>query len=65
MIRRTRRGDIITNRHMHTTRQWFHFPPGTLRIPCMPAGDSSRCRASVPGDAGPGVSRTLILSLSS
>jgi hypothetical protein len=29
MIRRTRRGDIITNRHMHSTRQWFHFPPGT------------------------------------
>jgi hypothetical protein len=29
MIRRTRRGDIITNRHTHSTRQWFHFPPGT------------------------------------
>jgi hypothetical protein len=36
-----------------------------LRIPRMPAGDSSRCRSSVPCDAGPGVSRTLILSLSS
>jgi hypothetical protein len=29
MIRRTRRGDIITNRHMDSTRQWFHSPPGT------------------------------------
>jgi thiol-disulfide isomerase/thioredoxin len=37
----------------------------TVRIPCMPAGDSSRCRSSVPCHAGPGVSRTLILSLSS
>jgi hypothetical protein len=36
-----------------------------LRIPRMPAGDSSRCRASVPGHAGPGVSRTLLLSSSS
>ena len=36
-----------------------------LRIPRIPAGDSSRCRSSVPCDAGPGVSRTLILSLSS
>src|ERR1700680_1300975 len=25
-----------------------------LRIPCMPAGDSSRRRSSVPCDAGPG-----------
>jgi hypothetical protein len=30
MIRRTRRGDIITNRHMHSTKPWFHFPVGTL-----------------------------------
>ena len=29
MIRRTRRGDIITNRHMHSTKSWFHFPVGT------------------------------------
>jgi hypothetical protein len=29
MIRRTRRGDIITNRHMHSTKPWFHFPVGT------------------------------------
>ena len=29
MIRRTRRGDIITNRHMQTTKPWFHFPVGT------------------------------------
>jgi hypothetical protein len=36
-----------------------------LRIPRMPAGDSSRCRASVPCHAGPGVSRTLILWVSS
>jgi hypothetical protein len=36
-----------------------------LRIPRMPAGDSSRCRASVPGHAGPGMSRTLLLSSSS
>jgi hypothetical protein len=25
MIRRTRRGDIITNRHMYSTKPWFHF----------------------------------------
>jgi uncharacterized protein YbaP (TraB family) len=37
----------------------------SVRIPCMPAGDSSRCRAIVPHDAGPGLSRTWILSLSS
>jgi hypothetical protein len=30
MIRRTRRGDIITNRHMHSTKPWFHLPVGTL-----------------------------------
>jgi hypothetical protein len=30
MIRRTRRGDIITNRHLHNTKPWFHFPVGTL-----------------------------------
>ena len=29
MIRRTRRGDIITNRHIHSTKPWFHFPVGT------------------------------------
>ena len=29
MIRRTRRGDIITNRHVHSTKPWFHFPVGT------------------------------------
>jgi hypothetical protein len=29
-----------------------------VRIPRMPAGDSSRCRAIVPSDVGPGVSRT-------
>jgi hypothetical protein len=29
MIRRTRRGDIITNRQTHSAHQWFHFPPGT------------------------------------
>ena len=29
MIRRTRRGDIITIRHTHSTKPWFHFPVGT------------------------------------
>jgi hypothetical protein len=30
MIRRTRSGDdIITNRPMHSTKPWFHFPVGT------------------------------------
>lgn len=29
MIRRTRRGDIVTNRHTHSTKPWFHFPVGT------------------------------------
>jgi hypothetical protein len=29
MIRRTRRGDIITNCHIHSSRLWFHFPVGT------------------------------------
>ena len=29
MIRRTRSGDIITNRHIHSTKPWFHFPAGT------------------------------------
>jgi hypothetical protein len=29
MIRRIRRGDIITNRHTHSTKPWFHFPVGT------------------------------------
>jgi hypothetical protein len=29
MIRRTRRSDIITNRHMHSTKPWFHFSVGT------------------------------------
>jgi hypothetical protein len=29
MIRRTRSGDIITNRRMHSTKPWFHFPVGT------------------------------------
>jgi len=29
MIRRTRRGDIISNRHVHSTKPWFHFPVGT------------------------------------
>jgi|KBSMisStaDraftv2_1062788.scaffolds.fasta_scaffold1237848_2 hypothetical protein len=29
MIRRTRSGDIITNRQMRSTKPWFHFPVGT------------------------------------
>jgi hypothetical protein len=29
MIRRTRSGDIITTRHMYSTKPWFHFPVGT------------------------------------
>ena len=29
MIRRTRRGDVITNRHAQSTKPWFHFPVGT------------------------------------
>ena len=29
MIRRTHRGDVISNRHMHSTKPWFHFPVGT------------------------------------
>ena len=29
MIRRTRRGDIISNRHTHSTKPWFPFPIGT------------------------------------
>ena len=30
MIRRTRRGDIVTNRQIQSTKLWFHFPVGTL-----------------------------------
>ena len=39
MIRRTRSGDIITNRHIHSTKPWFHFPAGTPteRITVAPA----------------------------
>ena len=29
MVRRTGRGDIVTDRHMHSTKPWFHFPVGT------------------------------------
>jgi hypothetical protein len=29
MIRHIRSGDIITNRHLHSTKPWFHFPVGT------------------------------------
>jgi hypothetical protein len=29
MIQRTRRGDIVTNRHTHSTKPWFNFPAGT------------------------------------
>jgi hypothetical protein len=29
MIRRTRRGDIVTNSHVYSTKPWFHFPVGT------------------------------------
>ena len=29
MIRRTRRGDVITNRHANSTKPWFQFPVGT------------------------------------
>jgi hypothetical protein len=29
MIRRTRRGDIVSNRRVHSTKPWFHFPVGT------------------------------------
>lgn len=29
MIRRTRRGDIISTQHTRSTRTWFHLPPGT------------------------------------
>ena len=28
MIRRTRRGDIISNHHMRSTKAWFQFPGG-------------------------------------
>jgi hypothetical protein len=29
MIRRTRRGDIITNCRIQSTKPWFHFAVGT------------------------------------
>ena len=29
MIRRTRRGDVITTRYARSTKPWFHFPVGT------------------------------------
>ena len=29
MIRRTRRGDIVTNHHVYSTKPWFRFPAGT------------------------------------
>jgi hypothetical protein len=29
VIRRTRSGDIITNRHILSTKPWFRFPAGT------------------------------------
>lgn len=29
MIRRTRAGDIVTNRLLHSTAAWVHFPIGT------------------------------------
>ena len=51
MIRRTRRGDIITNCQMHSTKPWFHFPVGTTleRItmataPTVSAGERHRLR---------------------
>jgi hypothetical protein len=46
-IRRTGRGDIITNRHMHSTRQWFHFPPGiATRCEFLPCSLSIRASAT-------------------
>ena len=40
MIRRTRAGDIITNRHLHSIKPWFHFPVGTpmerITVPTAP-----------------------------
>lgn len=51
MIRRTRRGDIISNRHMHSTKPWFHFPVGTpmeritvAAAPVMSVGEQERLR---------------------
>ena len=29
MIRRTRRGEIIADRDLNSTKPWFHFPVGT------------------------------------
>jgi hypothetical protein len=29
MIRRTRRGDVISTQHTRSTRTWFRLPPGT------------------------------------
>jgi hypothetical protein len=51
MIRRTRRGDIISNRHTHSTKPWFHFPVGTpmeritvATAPVMSVGEQQRLR---------------------
>jgi hypothetical protein len=51
MIRRTRRGDIITNRHLHSAKPWFHFPVGTpmeritvASAPVMSVGEQERLR---------------------
>jgi hypothetical protein len=51
MIRRTRRGDVITNRHAHSTKPWFHFPVGTpmeritvATAPVMSVGEQERLR---------------------
>jgi hypothetical protein len=51
MIRRTRAGDIITNRHLHSTKPWFHFPVGTpmerimvATAPVISVGERQRLR---------------------
>lgn len=58
MIRRTRRGDIITNRHMRSTKAWFHFPVGTpmeritvATAPVISVGEHERLKADPKGAA--------------
>ena len=61
MIRRTRRGDIITRHRVHSTKPWFHFPVATLMeritvatapVVSMDGQPYERCRRASPITAG-------------
>ena len=56
MIRRPRKGDVIANRHLHGTKQWFSFavetPTQGLTVTTAPMLSENRAAAAEADTSG-------------